>query len=478
MPLQTFDLEKQKRDELETDWKFGALSPASIVTIPQEERDQYFPQGEVQFSTRGDFLDCATRNGPVEQLEALLTYHYLHNMLPQNKEWLREKGYIIDGKVALSDRFIAILSGTTKQGNSLKAPYDAVYRHGVIPKPMLPKEDWMTWEDYHNPESITQEMRDLGQEFKRRFTVNYEEVHRVLFDELLKEEMVGVAGHGWEKPVDGVYRRTAKGYNHAFLLYKLPKYQARDSYYDFTNEGVQIPGDFTKTLAPDYDLYEKGYRLFISAEATAEQLAIQVSVFNELIKSGLGRFFVRFLELFMTRRVPLVDPLPPAPVAPPVTPPVAPTAPEPVKPAEETTREKIYQEALLWLGKDASPNDKANDELGCAESVSTIVRRVVPSFPIMLGTADMLAYLKKNKQWKATLEPKPGNIIVSATGTGNGSIRGHCGIHAGGGKIMSNRSATGKWEQNFTVESWVKRYRTGGGMAVYYFEVVHTPSVH
>lgn len=156
--------------------------------------------------------------------------------------------------------------------------------------------------------------------------------------------------------------------------------------------------------------------------------------------------------------------------------PIPTPAPKPVPPLApkiETRREKIYQEALLWLGKDASPKDIASDEVACVESLCNIVRQVMP-MPDLFNTKELLDFCNKSKLWKPTLEPKPGNIVISATGTGNGTVaHGHCGIHAGDGKIMSNTSANGKWEKNYSITSWVKRFRQTGGMRVFYFEALN-----
>lgn len=254
------DLQREKLEQSEKDWQFGAFSAPSLVSIPEKLRKQYLPMGETQFNSKTDFGDCATR-APINYAEALFTYWYQGTMLPENKKWLEDNGYIQDGKVVLSDRFIAILSGTTRAGNSLKAPLDAIRLNGLIPKSMLPKEDWMVWVDYMDRSKITQKMLELGKEFKRRFPMNYEQVQEAFFGDLLDDEMIVVAGHAWPVPVDGVYPRVVADLNHAWLLWGIPKYQAFDNYQD-------TGGSFFKNLAPDYDFWEYGYRLYISAERT------------------------------------------------------------------------------------------------------------------------------------------------------------------------------------------------------------------
>lgn len=267
-----FDIERELAEQSATDWVFGALSQPGVVSIPPGERDAYLPIGETQFDSLTDFTDCASRS-PVNHLEALFTYHYQHAMKADNKLWLKDNGYVSDNRVTFSDRYIAILSGTTRNGNSLKSPLDAIHNQGLVPKKLLPKEDWMAWDDYYDTSKITQTLKDLGQEFKSRFTINYEQVYKTHFADVLKDDMVGVAGYAWPAPVEGVYP-AAPGmpFNHAFLVYRLPKYEIFDNYLDWDKTNThEVAGDFTKTLAQDYIFFDYGYRVYVSQENTPQK---------------------------------------------------------------------------------------------------------------------------------------------------------------------------------------------------------------
>lgn len=295
-----FDLAKQRAEESDKDWKFGAAALPSIVSIPESERELWLPVGETQFDSVTDFNDCASRS-PVNHLEAVLSYHYFHLMKPDNQKWLSDNGYIKDNRVSLSDRYIAILSGTTKQGNSLKAPLDAIRLYGLIPKSLLPKEDWMTWEDYMDASKITSSLKNLGAEFLKRFTINYDQVPKAQIGDALEHDMVGVAGYAWNVPIDGVYHsKPTDPFSHAFLIYKRPKYQIYDNYYDFDATGKQIFGDFTKNLAPDYTLYDWGYRAFISGEMVPSDQEIERQVFAVLSANGLLSIFADWWQRFST----------------------------------------------------------------------------------------------------------------------------------------------------------------------------------
>lgn len=134
-------------------------------------------------------------------------------------------------------------------------------------------------------------------------------------------------------------------------------------------------------------------------------------------------------------------------------------------------REKLLIAAKEWLGKDASPDEKAPDDLACAESVSNILRSIYPDFPIIISTAELRKQLNKDTRFKSTLDIKPGCILVSPTGSGNGTIpNGHTGIFLTGDRIASNSSKSGLWEDNYSLDEWIAYYRDKGGFPLYVYE--------
>lgn len=252
------DLQKEVLCQSEQDWIFGAASRKCIAPIPEPERVKYLPQGEVQQGAE-DTMDCATRVY-VNLIEAKLNWLLYNQKLPtQTANFFLDNGYIDGNSIKISDAFPAINSNTTRTGNSLKAPIEAIRKQGLIPKSMLPLESSMTWDDYHDPKRITRQMRNLGKEFLSHFTINYERVYQNQFDVLLNEDMIAVAGFAWSQPNEhGEYPNPALPPNHAFLAYSLPPFKIFDNYID------SVDGDFTKRLNPDYQLYEYGYRVFLS----------------------------------------------------------------------------------------------------------------------------------------------------------------------------------------------------------------------
>lgn len=255
------NLPKELQEQSEKDWLFGAASLKCLAEIPEKERQLYLPKGEIQRSRIEDMMDCASR-GPINVLETQFNWLIRNKKFTlANELWLREKKYVNEiNEVEFSDAFVAINSGTTKQyGNSLKAPLEAIREQGLIPKKLLPLEDWMTWEDYHNHQRITDIMIQLGKEFAERFTINYERVNEDTFEMLLQKDLIDVAGYAWPDAKNEEYGFSNLPPNHAFILYKRPAFYAFDNYIDYGD-------DFIKKLTPDYNFHHYGYRVFISAE--------------------------------------------------------------------------------------------------------------------------------------------------------------------------------------------------------------------
>lgn len=248
-------LEKQHQDG--TEYQFGASLHKGIVKIPLDERVQYLPIGELQ-NMGEEKMDCASRS-PVNKLETDFTYLYKNNRLkPENKLWLESNGYIQNDRVLFSDAFIAIKSGTTREGNSLKAPLQAIHEHGLIPKKLMPQLE--TFEAHHNPERITPQIIYIANEFKERFTIRYKQVPKKHTKTLLNDDMLCTAGYAWSVPINGEYPKSDMPFNHAFLKVQLPETFIFDNYIDSVDE------DFIKKLASDYEFFDYDYQIFISDE--------------------------------------------------------------------------------------------------------------------------------------------------------------------------------------------------------------------
>ena len=251
------DLEKETLSHSNEDYIFGASSPVCIASVPENKREENLPIGEVQ-KAKEDTMDCATRSA-INILETKFNYLLNEGLLTEPElQFLVENGYYTDGGIEFSDAFIAIKSGTTRSGNSLKAPLQAINDYGLVPKVLMPLEPTMTWSEYHNPSRITTEIGNLGKQFNEIFTIRYERVPLDDFDTVLKTDMLDTAGYAWSQPdTNGVYPATENVPNHAFMTHAL-KYFAFDYYRD------SFDGDFIKHLASDFSFLGYGYRLYIT----------------------------------------------------------------------------------------------------------------------------------------------------------------------------------------------------------------------
>ena len=355
--------------------------------------------------------------------------------------------------MVFSDRFIAILSGTDPaRGNSLKAPIDTIYRKGLIPKAIFPQV--ASRDEYYDVRKITPEMTKLGEEFLKRFTINYEQVAAVHMPELLKDEVVGVAGYAWPTPINQIYPRTENGFNHAFLTFD-PAIYAFDNYLDWNKENTaQVEGDFVKQLAKDYTFHDYGYRIFISKESSAEDIK-QADLFTLAVQ-----WVTQIIAWLNGGKVNEMPKMPEELEQP---------TPVPVVPIK-SNQEKLLESAKAFLGKEASPKDRVPDDVACVESLGNVIRNAGIKFPDIYGTADAVAYFKLSPDWEATLDLTPGNVIINATGSGNGTMKGHCGVIGEVNRIYSNDSRSGLFTAFYSIQTWKERYRMKGGMPTRVFK--------
>lgn len=141
------------------------------------------------------------------------------------------------------------------------------------------------------------------------------------------------------------------------------------------------------------------------------------------------------------------------------------------KPKRETLSERIANAAVKALGTDASPSDKADDELGCAESVSNVIGTVLLDFPEVVGTPELYDILRKDVRFKRVTDPKKGCIVISPSVIRNGvRVYGHTGIYINDNEIASNRSKTGLWTVTHTRPEWINYYYGHQKLTGYLFQ--------
>ena len=200
------DWKRELAERSDKDYKFLAgVSLPSVFAVPPELREKYLPLGERQ-NIGEDKMDCVSR-AVCNWYESELNYAYDIGLLKE-KKWLEDNGYLENGKIVLSDVFIAIGSETTREGNSLKAPIDFARKNGMIPKKLLPQLNG--FDENYVPERITQELKNLGLEFLKRFSIGYEQIAELQF--ATNNDGTIVALYAWNGQENGRYEKGITGY--------------------------------------------------------------------------------------------------------------------------------------------------------------------------------------------------------------------------------------------------------------------------
>lgn len=137
-------------------------------------------------------------------------------------------------------------------------------------------------------------------------------------------------------------------------------------------------------------------------------------------------------------------------------------------------KQTLLEVCKAHLGTDVTPDDLVPDVVACAITVSTLIHYTDATFPKVAGTATLHDIFEHRRDWKSVPveDVKPGDVVLAATGSGNGSIPGHVGVMGDGGRIMSNSSPTGLFIPNYTMETFAKRYTGIGGMELHVYRKI------
>ena len=134
----------------------------------------------------------------------------------------------------------------------------------------------------------------------------------------------------------------------------------------------------------------------------------------------------------------------------------------------------IYYKAKSFLGRHLTLDESVPKETGCAQAVSYVLKACGYDVGAkgISGTYELNEWLKKNAKVVRESDIMEGDIICSATGTGNGKIRGHVGVIAKENLvykndfgIMSNDSQTGLWRVNWSYKQWCGYYKKYGALS-------------
>jgi hypothetical protein len=316
-----------------------------------------------------------------------------------------------------SERFTAVLSGLTGAGGTdPQIPCESIRKDGLIDNRLLPMTKTKT--EFFNPRHVTAKLIAKGKEWllihqfrhdwvwKGERPQNYIELLR----DALKTSPLGVSVSAWNK-VNGVFVSDQGSVNnHWCMLYKIDEegYPWVFDSYDHSK----------KKLSKDHNI-RRAKRFFL----------------NKISPRAMRRH-KGILENILKRLLMKPD---------------------------------LLDVCEAWMGKDASPSDLAPDELGCAETVTNLLKKVYPETPILTGTWTLWDYLRNPKNgYVEVREPSPETIIICATVPGK-PFPGHVGIFQSDMLIASNDSRTGTFIKNFTYQTWMERYMTKGGYKVYLY---------
>lgn len=150
-------------------------------------------------------------------------------------------------------------------------------------------------------------------------------------------------------------------------------------------------------------------------------------------------------------------------------PPLSEVLPKPMP--SQTKAEQLYDLSKSLLGQHLTLNENVPWMVGCMEAVSRILRDFgVAGVPLkgIEGTLQGLEFLKNSKQFQEIYSYTHGAVIISATTTGNGKVRGHVGV-CGDQAIMSNNSETGNWDTQWNITRWLAYYQCYGAIPTRYF---------
>jgi hypothetical protein len=398
-----------------------------------------------------DYVLGSVRSAPFEVINKSGDWRrYLPEYEPQRREGKESNGCTNFGSLNIieilenflenrvsnySERYTAVMSGQSNTGNDPHKVLESICKNGVVPEKELPFISGMRFKDYLSPKPMRAKLIALGEKWADEHIVKHEYIYpprsatkeekKRLLTEALKRSPVGVSVYAWKKK-NGVYIKPIGARDvHWCVLVAVDN--GKPIVYDSYEPCL-------KTLTWDHFDIAKGvyYKYMPEKKKVLSLLGRVLKLINLEIDTMLNRKKDRSLELFMA--------------------------------------------GIRHLGTDASPSDIAPDELGCAESVSAIIREILPDMSITPGTWTLNRYMRDDPRFVPVTVPMPGNIVMYPTGTGNGKVQGHVGIICYGGTVMSNTSTVkdrGKWMVNMTLAGMEEYYHTKGGIAPRFYKIVN-----
>lgn len=143
--------------------------------------------------------------------------------------------------------------------------------------------------------------------------------------------------------------------------------------------------------------------------------------------------------------------------------------PELIKEFMQTNTEKFIKVCNDALDTEVTPKDEVPDNVACAQTISTLIKKVFPDFPIVYSTKDLDMKLYMDKRFKRITEPEWGCVVVSPR---NNTQYGHAGMFLTSERIASNDSKTGLFKGNYSWSSWISEFQQKRGLRIYLYRLL------
>lgn len=402
----------------ERDKVFGAFnSLPKVVRNPSGNWYNYLPLFEKQFGTSWDTYGC-TIFGTLNAFETLLK--------------------LIEGvEYNFAERYNYNLINLEAPGADPKVAAQSIHEFGVIDQKELPFVD--NQKEFKTPRPINDDLKEKGEEWLKKYNFQYEWVYqdesdlkkqRDLIRECLKYSPLGVSVSAWTMNDHMEFDSTMPN-NHWCLAFRIDD-DGKVWIFDTYEQTVKI-------LSASHDIrYCMRYHL-TAYEEEVKRASIVLQILNAVLNLfGLIKKKEQIEEMEFI----------------------------PIKPM--TNKDKFIQVCLDALDKDITPQDLIKDEVACAESISTLLKKVFPDFPIVASTKDLDLKLFMDKRFERVLEGKKGDIIISPR---TNTTFGHVGVWITEDRVASNDSKTGKFMGNYSWESWVKTFKEGRGLKIFIYRL-------
>jgi hypothetical protein len=332
--------------------------------------------------------------------------------------------YLYNKEPNYSERFTYLnVPIDPKKGTDPQKTYEAIREHGLVDESELPMTD--TLAEYLDQTDLRPSLLAKGQ----NWLVTHDFRHEWLWDtrpdnymDILKDALktcpIGVSVSAWNLQGDEYVSNQGSVNNHFCMLYKIDDegYPWIFDSYDHTQ----------KKLSKDHNI-RRAKRIWIN-KRTMSGARKHITLLQDILKA------------FKLMNKTLLD---------------------------------VCKENL---GKDVTPKDVVSDEVACAETVTTLLKMVYPTMPIITGTYTLWQHLRApHSNFIEMQEPEAGCIVISPTGTGKYGTTGHTGIMDENGLIMSNNSYgkySGLFTQNYNLDTWTMKYKDRQGMPVMFYKHV------